>query len=232
MDATPDTPTLRQRTRRAVHAEITDTALRLFAEQGFDATTVDQIAKAAGISRRSFFHYFGSKEDVVLGDLEALGRRVRDALEARPATEPAWEALRAALLTLRGPDTDAATELQIAHMYADAPSLRAKHLEKHLRWQELLGPDVERRLGIAPGAGVGGGAGGGTADGGGADAGGAEDMDAAVPADGRRTVDPRARAVIAAALACLDIAVEAWRESGGTADPVELFDAAVAAVRA
>ncbi|MFD2796685.1 TetR/AcrR family transcriptional regulator [Promicromonospora vindobonensis] len=198
MDATPGTPTLRERTRRAVHAEITDTALRLFAEQGFDATTVDQIAAAAGISRRSFFHYFGSKEDVVLGDLEALGLRVRDALEARPATETAWEALRAALMTLQGPDTDAATELQIAGMYADAPSLRARHLEKHLRWQELLAPDVERRLGIAPAA----------------------------------TVDPRARAVIAAALACLDIAVEAWRESGGTADPVDLFDAAVAAVRA
>lgn len=208
MNSTPDTPSLRERTRRAVHAEITDTALRLFAEQGFDATTVDQIAKAAGISRRSFFHYFGSKEDVVLGDLEALGRRVRDALEARPETETAWEALRQALLTLRGPDTDAATELQIAGMYADAPSLRARHLEKHLRWQELLAPDIEHRLGIVSGA---------TAD----------------SADPRtRAADPRARAVIAAALACLDIAVEAWRESGGTADPGDLFDAAVAAVRA
>lgn len=200
MDPTPPTPTLRERTRRAVHAEITNTALRLFAEQGFEETTVDQIAAAAGISRRSFFHYFRSKEDVVLGDLEAAGRRVRDALEARPETETPWEALREALKTLHGPDTDAVTELQIAHMYADAPSLRAKHLEKHLRWQELLGPDVERRLGITPGA----------------------------PGT---TPDPRARAVVAAALACLDIAVEAWRESDGAADPVELFDAAVAAVR-
>jgi AcrR family transcriptional regulator len=198
MTPTRDTPTLRERTRRAVHAEITDTALRLFAEQGFEATTVDQIATAAGISRRSFFHYFKSKEDVVLGDLEALGLRVRDALEARPEDETAWEALGEALKTLRGPDSDAATTLQVADMYAESPSLRAKHLEKHLRWQELFAPDIERRLGIAPGA----------------------------------TADPRARAVIAAALACLDIAVDAWRESGGTADPVELFDAAVAAVRA
>ena len=198
MDATPDAPTLRERTRRAVRAEITDTALRLFAEQGFDATTVDQIAAAAGISRRSFFHYFGSKEDVVLGDLEALGLRVREALEARPATETSWEALREAFKSLQGPDTDAASELQIAGMYADAPSLRARHLEKHLRWQELLAPDIERRLGITPGP----------------------------------TADHRARAVIAAALACLDTAVEAWRASGGTADLVQLFDEAVAAVRA
>ncbi|RPF21677.1 TetR/AcrR family transcriptional regulator [Myceligenerans xiligouense] len=196
MESKPET--LRERTRRAVHAEITDTALRLFAEQGFEATTVDQIAAAAGISRRSFFHYFGSKEDVVLGDLEALGLRVRDALEARPETETAWEALREALKSLRAPGTGAVTPLQIADMYADAPSLRARHLEKHLRWQELLAPDVERRLGISPGD----------------------------------TADPRARAVIAAALACLDTAVEAWRQSGGAADPVELFDQAVAAVRA
>jgi AcrR family transcriptional regulator len=202
MSSTPTAGTLRERTRRAVHAEITDTALRLFAENGFEATTVDQIAAAAGISRRSFFHYFGSKEDVVLGDLEALGMRVREALEARPDAETAWEALREAFKSLQGPGTDAVTELQIATMYADAPSLRARHLEKHLRWQQLLAPDIERRLGIT-----------------------------------RNTVpgtpaDPRARAVIAAALACLDTAVEAWRESGGTADPVELFDQAVAAVRA
>jgi AcrR family transcriptional regulator len=198
MNSSPDTPSLRERTRRAVHAEITETALRLFAEQGFEATTVDQIAAAAGISRRSFFHYFKSKEDVVLGDLEALGRRVRDALEARPRSESAWEALREALKTLHAPGSGAVTALEIADMYADAPSLRAKHLEKHLRWQELFAPDIERRLGIAPGT---------------------------------TTADPRARAVIAAALACLDTAVEAWRESGGTADPVDLFDAAVAAVR-
>jgi len=198
MDSQPSAPTLRERTRRAVHAEITETALRLFAEQGFDATTVDQIARAAGISRRSFFHYFGSKEDVVLGDLEALGQQVRAALEARPATETAWEALREAFKTLRGPDTEAVTRLQVAHMYADAPTLRARHLEKHLRWQELLAPDIERRLGVPPGS----------------------------------TADPRARAVIAAALACLDTAVEAWRRSDGAADPVELFDQAVAAVRA
>ncbi|WP_423463902.1 TetR/AcrR family transcriptional regulator [Promicromonospora sp. MS192] len=198
MDPQPDGLTLRERTRRAVHAEITDTALRLFVEQGYEATTVDQIAAAAGISRRSFFHYFGSKEDVVMGDLEALGLRVRDTLEARPATETAWEALRETFIGLQEQASDAVTPLQIADMYAEAPSLRARHLEKHLRWQELLAPDIERRLGIVPGA----------------------------------TADPRARAVIAAALACLDVAVETWRQSGGTSDPVDLFDQAVAALRA
>lgn len=188
---------LRERTRRSVQAEITTTAVQLFTEQGFDATTIDQITQATGISRRSFFRYFGTKEDIVLGDVGALGQRVRASLEARPASEPAWTALRAAFASLRDTSGSAQDELALARIYHEAPSLRARHLEKHLAWQELLAPDIERRLGIAGGP----------------------------------SPDPRARAVIAAALSCLDVAVEAWRASDGTADVVQLFDDAVAAVR-
>ncbi|WP_026924405.1 TetR/AcrR family transcriptional regulator [Glycomyces arizonensis] len=190
-------PNLRERTRRAVRAEIAATAMRLFEEQGFDATTVDQIAAAASISRRSFFHYFGTKEDLVLGDTEALGESVRAALEARPAEESAWTAIRAAFMTLRSTE-DSADDLLLARLHHDAPSLRAKHLEKHLRWQELLAPDIQRRLGLPE----------------------------------TETPDPRARAFVAAALACLDAALNAWCESGGELDPVRLFDDAIEAIRA
>ncbi|HEU5127542.1 MAG TPA: TetR family transcriptional regulator [Glycomyces sp.] len=141
------TPNLRERTRRAVRSEIAATAMRLFAEQGFEATTVDQIAAAAGISRRSFFHYFGTKEDLVLGDTAGLGESIRDVLEARPAEESAWSALRAALMTLRSGD-DPAADLAHARLCREAPSLRARKLEKYLHWQELLAPDVQRRLGL------------------------------------------------------------------------------------
>jgi AcrR family transcriptional regulator len=191
-------PTLRERTRRAVHAEITATAMRLFAENGFDATTVDQIAREAGISRRSFFHYFGSKEDLVLGDTVALGERVREALEARPADESAWAALREAFMVLEANGMPSMDQLAIAQLYHDAPSLRARHLEKHLRWQALLAPDIQRRLGLPD----------------------------------TESPDPRARALVAAALACLDAAVDAWYLSGGSLDPVRLFDDAIATIRA
>jgi len=189
--------TLRERTRRAVHAEITASAMRLFAENGFDATTVDQIAREAGISRRSFFHYFGSKEDLVLGDTVALGLAVRDALEARPADEPAWPAIRAAFQVLAEIGPQQTDPLALARLYHDAPSLRARHLEKHLRWQELLAPDIQRRLGLPE----------------------------------TSSPDPRARAFVAAALACLDAAIDAWYLSGGSADPVRLFDDAIATIR-
>src|ERR1044072_4048182 len=91
---------LRQRTPRAVQAEIAGTAMRLFLEHGFEATTMEQIAGEIGISRRSLFRYFGTKEDIVLGDHAENGRTLRAALEARPADEPPWEALRAALKAL------------------------------------------------------------------------------------------------------------------------------------
>lgn len=191
-------PSLRERARRAVETEIADVAMGLFIQNGFDATTIDQIASAAGISRRSFFHYFRSKEDLVLGDTDALGETVRLALEARPAEESAWEAIRAALQTLQSQGAPTSEQLAVARMYHEVPSLRARHLEKHLRWQTLLAPGIQGRLGLA---------------------------DSAEP-------DPRARAFVAAALACLDAAVDAWCESDGTADVVDLFDEAIAAIRA
>ncbi|MEW5420590.1 TetR/AcrR family transcriptional regulator [Amorphus sp. 3PC139-8] len=56
----------RAQKRRETHQRIVDTGLSLFLRHGYEATTIDMIAKAAGISRRSFFSYFGSKEDVLL----------------------------------------------------------------------------------------------------------------------------------------------------------------------
>lgn len=138
------------RTRQAVHAEVSRTAMGLFLERGFEATTIDDIAAAAGISRRSFFRYFGTKEDIVLGDLAAQGELIREELRARPDTEDAWTALLNALRNTRRPDQDDATMLKISKMLYDTPSLRARSHEKHLRWQALLTPDIRRRLGIAP----------------------------------------------------------------------------------
>lgn len=139
------------RTRQAVYAEVTRVAMELFLARGFEATTIDDIAEAAGISRRSFFRYFGTKEDIVLGDLAAQGELIRAALEARPPTEDAWTALLNALRTAPRLGQDDATMLQISKMLYGTPSLRARFIEKHFHWQALLTPEVRRRLGAAPG---------------------------------------------------------------------------------
>ncbi|NJP97691.1 TetR family transcriptional regulator [Nonomuraea sp. FMUSA5-5] len=149
MPASPDQK-LWARTRQAVHAQVARTAMSLFLERGFEATTIDDIAAAAGISRRSFFRYFGTKEDIVLGDLAAHGEAIRKELEARPAAEDAWTALLNALRHSPRPGQDDGTTLEISKMLYNTPSLRARSLEKHLQWQTLLTPDIRRRLGVAP----------------------------------------------------------------------------------
>lgn len=136
-----------------MRAEVGAVAFRLFAEHGFDRTTVDQIAAEAGLSRATFFRYFGTKEDVVLGDLEELGRNVAERLAERPADEAPWESLRRAFDVLtefeaEGPEKT----LAYLRMLCDAPSLKARHWEKQQGWQDLLVPEVARRLGTDPAA--------------------------------------------------------------------------------
>ncbi len=60
---------IRERARGALRGELADVALRLFEERGYDQTPVDDIASAAGISPRTFYRYFGTKEEVLFGDL-------------------------------------------------------------------------------------------------------------------------------------------------------------------
>ncbi len=85
---------LRERTRRAVRTEIVDAAMNLFLSQGFEATTIEEIAQAAGISRRSYFRYFASKDEAFAGALASIGQAIAKALAGRPADEPPWVALR------------------------------------------------------------------------------------------------------------------------------------------
>ncbi|MGF6883138.1 AcrR family transcriptional regulator [Nocardia sp. GAS34] len=118
---------------------------------GCEQTTIEQIATAVGISTRTFFRYYATKEDIVVGDLMALGEVVRAALVARPAEEGPWDALSAALAALAETAGNPRRALEIALLTTANPGLRARHLEKHLRWQQLLVPEIERRMGLQPG---------------------------------------------------------------------------------
>ncbi len=169
----------------------------LFLDQGFEQTTIDQISSTAGISRRSFFRYFGTKEDIVLGDLASQGELMRDALEQVPSTVGPWDALRQALSAIDALEIEPEVTTKIATMMYRTPSLRARSIEKHLHWQSLLVPDIRRRLGLAE-----------------------DDVS-----------DPAPAALVASAIACLDVAGEFWVRSGGVGDLTTLYDRAVAAVR-
>lgn len=139
--------TLRERTRDAVRAQIREQALALFVEKGFEETTIEDIAEAVGISTRSFFRYFPTKEDVVTGDPAEVGSIIRDALAMRPADEPPFRAMRAAMTPLTAmSDDDPVRGLRAMRVTMSTASLRARSLEKHLTWARMLIPVVERRL--------------------------------------------------------------------------------------
>ncbi|KPI01122.1 TetR/AcrR family transcriptional regulator [Streptomyces sp. NPDC086989] len=151
MGTTATQQTLWDRSRQAVVASIYDTAMRLFAEQGYEATTIAQIAKEAGISQRSLFRYFGTKEDIVCGEQEELGELLRATVEAQPAAATAWEALRAGFVVLMDAHGEPGQLLEITTMIFDTPSLRSRYTQKRLRWQEMVLPAVAARMGAGEG---------------------------------------------------------------------------------
>jgi AcrR family transcriptional regulator len=91
---------LRARKRTETAQRISAAALRLFAAHGIEATTVDAIAAAAGISRRTFFHYFAAKDDILLSLHKGMGEQLADALDDRDPGNTPLQAVRAAALRI------------------------------------------------------------------------------------------------------------------------------------
>lgn len=135
-------------TRRALAAA----ALRLVADRGLEATTIEDITEAVDVSPRTFFRYFPSKEDVVLPDKSELLGRLRLALAERPATESPFAAARAAILTFADALTEEDMEVVLlrARLLTCEPALLAKNLERQVVWEEVTAEGLAARLGGDP----------------------------------------------------------------------------------
>ncbi|MGH9011964.1 MAG: TetR family transcriptional regulator [Acidimicrobiia bacterium] len=144
-------PGLRERRKALTAAELEAAAYRLFGERGFDNVTVDDIATEADVSRRTFFRYFASKEDVLLADHFVQLARLRDAMAARPPDEPIVTALRNALLSLTS-DFEERKEMIIirGRIMRDTPSLQARSLVHQKLWEDAMQELVADRLGVDP----------------------------------------------------------------------------------
>ncbi|MGQ4618964.1 TetR family transcriptional regulator [Nocardia sp. R7R-8] len=197
-DAAEPVP-LRTRTRRIVRSQVAQIGLDLILEKGFDQTTVEDIAKAAGTSRATVFRYFATKEDIVLETLPDIARQSLEILVARPRTEQPWTSLRHALQpAVRERGSDLAIGLRTAQVIIGSPTIRARLGERSRAWRDLLVPEMTRRL------------------------------------DSLRNEQQRhlaASAMVASALACLQVALETWLHSGGEQPLAAMLDCAMDAVR-
>jgi len=133
-------------------AELERHALMIFAERGFDATTVDDIAAAAGIGRRTFFRYYASKNDVAWGEFDAHLETMRAALAAVPADAPVLPALRRAILAFNTyPVTEADWHRRRMALILRTPALQAHSMLRYARWRDVVAEFVAARTGRAVG---------------------------------------------------------------------------------
>ena len=142
-------PGRRERKKRQTNEAIQVAARRLFASQGYAATTVQQIADEADVSERTLFRYFESKEDLLLPDVEAFFRAVESAIRARPIDETPLTSIFEAL-------AEAADRSGLGPILESGPSVdpvAARRLAEVLvDWEDSLSDVLLERFGRATGA--------------------------------------------------------------------------------
>jgi AcrR family transcriptional regulator len=144
----------RERKKQATREALIDAAFELFISQGFDATTVEEIADAVDVSSRTFFRYFASKEDVVLTFQEEQQALLLERFRARPAGEPVLTALKhAAIEVARAceqgvlgfkPERFAA----LLAMMESSPAVMASSLEHQQKKMQAIAEAVGERMGV------------------------------------------------------------------------------------
>jgi AcrR family transcriptional regulator len=150
--AVPPLPkSLRQRKREVVQDALSAAAEALFLSRGFERTTVEQIAHAAGVSRRTFFRYFESKEDVLVERSDRLGERLYAELAARPREEPPLVAIRNALVpAVEAGIEDADFIRWVIRVLREKSALRRAMMERRNRLEERIAALMAARLHSGP----------------------------------------------------------------------------------
>jgi AcrR family transcriptional regulator len=144
---------LRERKKEQTRRTIENAAFRLFAQRGFQATTVADIAAAADIAPRTFFAYFRSKEDVVFSDLMLSFMGLEERLDGRPTQETTFEALRAwiaEVVALVDTEADEERGLVRQRLMCESDALVAHQRHVLGRFEALIARSVAADLGDEP----------------------------------------------------------------------------------
>ena len=139
---------LRERKKQQTRETITRAALRLFAERGYDETTLADIANAADVAPRTFFGYFETKEDVFLGPGDARLEHLARAIHDRDPGEPILAAVRRELLRARAASVEK-TAPELADLLRH-PAIANRLRERWNRWEDLLAEAIAADVGARP----------------------------------------------------------------------------------
>ena len=149
-------PGLRERKKARTRELIAETARTLFAERGFEAVTVAEVARAADVSQQTVFNYFPTKEDLVFWRLEAFEAELLGAIRDRPAGEPVIAAFGRFVRRPRGllAERDAAARARLAGItrtIAESPALLARERQTLARYTASLAALIAEEQGAGPG---------------------------------------------------------------------------------
>ncbi|MFJ4851399.1 MULTISPECIES: TetR family transcriptional regulator [unclassified Streptomyces] len=145
---------LRERKKQQTRDALVRAALELFATQGYEPTTVDEIVRSVDVSQRTFFRYFAGKEDVALFTQDLAEARFLAAVRERPPHEGPMDALRQAVLAgweALGESVEvipADLHMRTFHMIESTPSLLAAHLRRSADLEDELARVIAEREGV------------------------------------------------------------------------------------
>ncbi|BAK82710.1 TetR family transcriptional regulator [Komagataeibacter medellinensis] len=147
LDAPIPRPGLRERKQARVRDTLIAEAMRLFSAQGYDQTTVDEIADAAEVSRRTLFRMFATKADIVLAWTRGMTQALTEALADCPADMPPAEAMMHAFTALV-PHIAANRHDTYAFVYLieKTPSLQSVSLQKYGKWEDCLAEGLTKHI--------------------------------------------------------------------------------------
>ena len=131
--------------------QLQDIAIELFAAHGYDEVTIEALAAAAGISKRTFFRYFSSKADALMADFDADVERLRSVLADSDPDLPVMDAIRHAVVAVNRYQADDLARLrQRMQLEHDNPALLANGILHYEEWQAVVAEFAAGRLGQAP----------------------------------------------------------------------------------
>lgn len=142
---------LRGRPAATSHAAIEEAAFRLFSERGFEATTLSDIAEAAGIGQRTLTRYYRSKNDIPWGQFDRTLEHFEQLLAGSPSNLPLWERVHRAVVDFnRFPDDAEPPHRERMRLILRTPALQAHSVLQYAHWRQVIARFVAAEIGASP----------------------------------------------------------------------------------